>query len=287
MKKYMLSVSIIAATLAAGSAFAADLPSRKAPLIAPPPPPPMWTGFYAGLNAGWSWSNSNQVYTQTFSGVNDAEGASGASALSATGVASAPMDGFIGGGQIGYNHQFANNFVLGVEADIQGSTITGGGTFTGVGQIPGKTDITIGQDHRSVEWLGTVRGRVGYLVTPNLLVYGTGGLAYGGVTADTSIFNVWTNGQAGGGASHYSDTLVGWTAGGGVEWMFAPNWSTKVEYLYYDLGNAQWDTAWGIAGKATALPNFTTTHTHFDGHIVRAGVSYHFNWFTPPVVAGY
>jgi outer membrane immunogenic protein len=304
MRKYLLSATAIMLVLSAGSALAADLPSRKGPPEYVPPPPPMWTGFYAGLNAGWSWGNSDQVSSQTYSGTVDHEGAShgGASALSGTGVASAPMSGVIGGGQIGYDHQFSNNFVLGIEADIQGAGLQGNGYFVGAGSanygLNNDTVLTGVQTQRTLDWLGTVRPRIGYLATPNLLIYGTGGLAYGGVTADTHIAGGWSGGfgtgapVTNGGVGHYSNTLMGWTAGAGVEWMFAPNWSVKAEYLYYDLGSATWNTPWSVSGSIpgvgnVSLPNITTSHTRFDGHIVRGGLNYHFNWFTPPVVAGY
>ncbi len=107
-----------------------------------------------------------------------------------------------------------------------------------------------------------MRGRAGWLFTPTLLVYGTAGFAYGGVQA-------WS----------YTNTRTGWTAGGGLEWMFAPRWSAKVEYLYADLdsggttGGFGWN--WGY-------------HFHPQLNIVRAGVNYHFNWAEPaPVLAKY
>ena len=155
----------------------------------------------------------------------------------------------------------------------------------------------------SLDYVGTVRGRLGWLFTPTLLLYGTGGLAYGGVTLNTATqvsntafyISNW-NVSPGFGGVNYSNTQVGWTAGGGLEWMFWPNWSAKVEYLYYDLGSVT---------QSFALP-ITTTYTYegnqyndaalfggqvrarLNGNIVRAGLNYHFNWGAPaPVVAKY
>ena len=93
----------------------------------------------------------------------------------------------------------------------------------------------------SLDYLGTVRARVGYLLTPALLAYGSGGLAYGqaNLITQTSLFAAAPSGALAGfaaGSANYSNLLVGWTAGGGMEWMFHPNWSVKAEYLYYDLG---------------------------------------------------
>ena len=93
-----------------------------------------------------------------------------------------------------------------------------------------------------VDWLGTVRGRMGFLATPAMLIYGTGGLAYGSVSSDF----VMTQSHAvsntfGSLAASLSDTRAGWTVGAGFEWLFAPNWTARVEYLYYDLGDVTYN----------------------------------------------
>jgi outer membrane immunogenic protein len=271
----------IAAALTVGSAFAADLPSTKAPPYLPPPPPPMWTGFYVGLNAGGTWSDSNSVDTASFATI------PGTAALFANlASASVPVGqsgGFIGGGQIGYNWQFSNNFVAGIEADIQGVAHSGNSGSAATAFFPVVTTLS---STKTLDYLGTVRGRLGYLVTPTLLAYGTGGLAYGGVSSNTSIqqFGL-TNGFVGLGAGNFSDTRVGWTAGGGVEWMFWPNWSAKAEYLYYDLGSVTYAGSLNVGPIGYAIPLSTA---RFNGHIVRAGVNYHFNWGAPaPVMAKY
>ncbi|MFM9162155.1 MAG: outer membrane protein, partial [Methylocystis sp.] len=132
-----------------------------------------------------------------------------------------------------------------------------------------------------------------------LLIYGTGGLAYGGVTfnrSTTSIESHSTDGEnhwiALGNAS-YSNTQVGWTAGGGVEWMFMPNWSAKAEYLYYDLGNisaTSVSTLTPLSGTnptTAQLFRSSTYNSRIDGNLVRAGVNYHFNFAAAPVVAKY
>jgi outer membrane immunogenic protein len=320
--------SIAALTVLAGSALAADLPHYKAPPPPPPPPPPLWTGFYVGLNAGGTWSQSNSVYTSSFpvaatgdTALNAGSAAYLASsmALGASGIVSTGNNGgFIGGGQIGYNWQFYNSFVAGVEADIQGiassrsnaataSVLSLGGDnpnffFTNPAGVPDLLATTI-SSYKQLDYIGTVRGRLGYLVTPTLLVYGTGGLAYGGVSLRTSIFQGNTDcanfgappclTPAAFGGNSFSDTRVGWTAGAGLEWMFWPNWSTKVEYLYYDLGNVTVPNG-VLAASYSAPPTAllaaiaSQTRTRFDGHIVRVGVNYHFNWGAPaPVYAKY
>lgn len=268
MKKALLLATALATV--AGSAFAADLPSTKAPMLPPPPPPPLWTGFYVGLNAGYTFSSST-----TASVVSTFWGPVGP-------IGGIRNDGFMGGGQIGYNWQFGPSILVGGEADIQG--IAGNSNSVTVLPFPA-TALSLTS---RIDYLGTVRGRVGWLFTPTLLIYGTGGLAYGGVNSALGI--AWAGGAFG--SSAYSDTNVGWTAGGGVEWMFWPSWSAKVEYLYYDLGSISYVAAVpavpAVGAAANFFPAFSTeTRTRFDGNIVRAGINYHFNWGAAPIVAKY
>jgi outer membrane immunogenic protein len=296
MTKRIISIATLALALSTGAALAADLPSRKGPPMMPPPPPPLWTGFYAGLNAGGTWGGSSNTVTQAWD-VFDAPrtllGAAFASSANSW-IQSGNNGGFIGGGQIGYNWQFANNFVAGVEADIQGvASNSGGGNGFGVGFDPvtTATPATFTQVTKKLDYLGTVRGRLGYLITPTLLAYGTGGLAYGGANLSASYFSVDTARVAGPGfgASAFSDTRVGWTAGGGVEWMFWPNWSAKVEYLYYDLGTVQANgtVVTGALNGVSGWSYAPSTSARFNGHIARAGLNYHFHWGAAPVVAKY
>jgi outer membrane immunogenic protein len=322
MKKSLFSAATIALALTAGSAFAADLPSYKAPPVYIPPPP-MWTGFYIGLNAGGTFGGSNSVTSTAFPAipnpaattvytVNGATGplgtnllSSSVAALSATGVSPGSSNGgFIGGGQIGYNWQFMNSFVAGVEADIQGvasgrSTVNGFGAATDPSVPFGPVFspfVTFQQVHKSLDYLGTVRGRLGYLVTPSLLAYATGGLAYGGVNLSASYFTAnlcpgvpipapaSTLLGPGFGTPSFSDTRVGWTFGGGGEWLFAPKWSAKVEYLYYNLGSVTTPTtivAGFTNGGTLSWAYAANARTRFNGHIVRAGLNYHFNWGQP------
>ena len=236
MKNKLLSATAIALALATGSALAADLPSRKeAPVYVAPAPVATWTGFYAGLNLGGGWSsqggnNSYLPYADSTFGLGSTPVpglAPNLFFLPGGGTTGNNTGGVVGGGQIGYNYQM-NQFVLGVETDFQGTSITGGnqGNYAGLyaSPYPGSATgvlsplVTGNGGNLGLPWFGTVRGRAGYLVTPTLLLYGTGGFAYGGVEA-----------------FQRSNTSTGWTAGGGVEWMFMPHWTAKLEYLYVDL----------------------------------------------------
>jgi opacity protein-like surface antigen len=300
-----------------GAALAADLPSRAPPPVYLPPPPPMWTGFYAGLNAGYGWGTTNQAATRAFPladniAIDPFWGTPfGFTSAANSGTAIVNQNGFIGGGQIGYNYQWNSNFVVGLEADMQGSSIRGtGGYAGGVARfgpdLSGVTDTAIGNGTvtAGIDWMGTVRGRLGYLFTPTLLAYATGGLAYGGAHATTTHTLGFSDSTPTifptiGGTGRYSNTRVGWTAGGGIEWMFMPNWSLKAEALYYDLGSVTVTSGLvgavdpdgtntflqnGVTG-ALLFANPPTTRVKYGGVIARFGVNYHFNWGTAPGIA--
>ena len=203
MRKIILSVAALLAATASPT-FAADLPARKA--AAPePPPPPAWTGFYAGVNGGYSWTSSNaitQSYVDTASGGFVTNAALGNIPFQTQ----APNQGFIGGGQVGFNWQFDNRFVVGVEADLQGLT---GGDGT-VNVISGNSATSFS---RGIAEIGTVRGRVGYLVTPTVLVFGSGGLAYGQGSLTGNYYGAWTPPVQL--IDYETQTLAGFAAGGG------------------------------------------------------------------------
>jgi outer membrane immunogenic protein len=291
-----------------GAALAADLRPPPLPVYVPPP---SWTGFYAGLNAGGTWSGVKSQ--DTVSSVVTDNGvipglASTSAALATASVPLHPTAAFIGGGQLGYNYQFYNSFIAGFEADIQGtsSDFRAQGVFSQATVAPGvglASDIASSQ---STDWLGTVRGRLGFLFTPTLLIYGTGGFAYGQTNAITYITQFVTGSSTLPNAyssaypcfnsatppatvqcARYSNTGTGWTAGGGLEWLFMPNWSFKIENLYYNLGSVSYNA--GVLANNTTTGALATwvnpiSKASFNGNIVRVGVNYHFfSW--PPVVA--
>ena len=288
----------------AGTAFAADLPSRAPPPVYLPPPP-TWTGFYIGINAGYEWGASNSVNTAT-ANLDPGNGLVGEteyntdSAALATRSVPVSSSGFIGGGQIGYNYQFAPSWVAGLEADIDGVAASHSKTAVFSQAITSFAASPIDQtmtSTKNINYLGTVRGRLGWLITPTLLVYGTGGLAYGGANASTSITQFVENNpiflpNPYGSFGRVSNTRVGWTAGGGGEWMFLPNWSVKVEYLYYDLGSVTYGLSplanvSTFGGGTLFTLGAPVSRTRFNGNVVRAGLNYHFNWGGAPVVARY
>lgn len=297
MKKHVLALAMIVA--APVSALAADMaPHMVTKAALAPAPVSSWTGFYGGVNAGGAFDDGSFVTTGTPVSFNPAGLNQGApatmNALALVLNSTAPRSSsqFIGGGQFGYNFQYSPLWVLGFEADIQdfsgsGATSTALTTssFAPFG-FPNNSYASTATFTERLDYLATVRGRVGYLVTPNLLTYATGGLAFGGANVGSSfaILQSFPGANASivspvNGAGSVSTTAVGWTAGFGLEWMFGPKWSAKAEYLHYDLGSLQVPVAltqvvFVTTPWATALAQ---TSTRFGGDIVRVGVNYHFN----------
>jgi outer membrane immunogenic protein len=197
--------------------------------------------------------------------------------------------GFTGGGQFGYNWQFNGGGVAGFEADIAWTNQNRSVIFNTAAinpNFPAETQFYSATITRHLDYIGTVRGRLGFLATPSFLLYGTGGLAYGGASSRTIESTIDPNGAnpAGIGGGPFSETRVGWTAGAGGEWMFAPNWSAKVEGLYYDLGHVNYAThlAAICPDGGCAVPGgvqFSSTGVtslRFTGAIARVGVNWHF-----------
>lgn len=287
--------------------LSADLATIKA--LPAPASTPMWKGFYIGLNAGGIWSNGGSAQVSTYpisSRLTDPahpERTIFYSSLNGP-LNIGSTNGFIGGGQLGYNWQpgyLNGNLVAGFEADIQGVVPTGNTTRVINNIWPTSTGGSVWNSlngNGNMNFLGTVRGRIGYLAMPNLLIFGTGGLAYGNVTSSVNLaqFGYSAAGalnQAAFANSNFSNVQVGWTAGGGAEWMFMPNWSAKVEYLYYDLGSQDLilntyagPLASGAAvGTSTGLWTASSINPRTTGNLIRAGVNYHFNSAPAPVVA--
>jgi outer membrane immunogenic protein len=293
MKKLALAVSILA--ISAVSASAADLPVyTKAPPIEAVPSC-IWCGFYVGGNVGYAGSESTSVNSSALVTNPGIVGGLGAPAIAAagltTGIPVGSQKGVIGGGQFGYNFQ-SGRFVAGLEADIQGLSGRATGTSVTAVPVPGSAANATLTATNSVNWLGTVRARIGLAVVPNFLIYGTGGLAYGGVNSSTGVNQDFLGelGEELGSATtsgNLSETRVGWTVGAGGEWMFTSNWSAKLEYLHYDLGSANYGTPVSNFGLTPTTLLYTlgqSSSTNFRGDIVRVGLNYKFGG---PVVAKY
>jgi outer membrane immunogenic protein len=282
MNKFLGAVAALA--LAAPlAAHAADLPV-KAPYIAPVYVG--WSGCYLGGNAGVDWSRSNFNWTGvTESATAFAPGA--ATVIPAAANARLTSTGFTGGGQVGCNYQ-TGFLVFGVEGDINYTGLNGSRTAVSLGNTNGgPATIVPGNitESFSSHWLSTIRGRLGF-ASGHWLFYGTGGLAIANVSfADQICFPTAAVPICNTAAS--STTRLGWAAGGGIEWMFAPGWSAKAEYLHADLGSVSYASlATGIGTGATPFPGATIQHGHnLTEDLVRVGVNWHFGG--GPIVARY
>lgn len=180
--------SSLLAGIATAAILAAAVPASAADLSRPygyaaAPAPFSWTGFYVGANVGYGWGSTNFD----------------------------SPDGFVGGFQGGYNYQFGNPFVLGIEGDFAFSGIDGG-TF-------------------SADYLSTIRARAG-VAFDRFFLYGTGGIAFTGGSLNVAGFTT-------------DKSQTGWTLGVGGEYAIDRNWSAKAEYLYVDLGSVTFPTVIG------------------------------------------
>jgi len=275
MKKIALAAAA-ASILLTGAASAADLAAR--PYTKAPPPPAVvvynWTGFYIGGNAGYAWNHTtvsatpNAAFAEDFSGTTAFIAANHPSGLN--------KNGFTGGGQVGYNWQ-AGQWLLGVEADINYVDSKRSFAFGAGNVVPLSVTGSVATD-----WLATFRGRVG-LAVDNVLLYATGGLAVAELKYDETVAVTGNNSGLGTFASSVRDTKAGWTAGAGVEWGFAPNWSAKFEYLY-----TQFEGVSAVATRVGALPpltpNPTFTFATGDWTIQTARVGINYRWGGPVVV---
>jgi outer membrane immunogenic protein len=267
----------------------------------------VWQGIYAGFNAGYGQNHVGLTGYDTY--------LSNSSELVTNYNSSLLYSGPVIGGQIGYNHQFSNNIVLGGEldldyADIRNSDIAKlvgappppglGGLFgptfnsttynPGLSQLYGNTNYTrIGMD-----WIGTVRARLGYSLG-GFLPFITGGFAFGGLSG---IINNATASATNGqnrqiDFEHGSNSTVqpGWVLGAGAEYMVANNWSIKGEYLYTQITGINIQTTGLVAFNSEAYGGFGTnlSTNAFGIHQARIGLNYHTNWLAAPapVVAKY
>jgi outer membrane immunogenic protein len=271
MKNAKLYALALLSAFAVSPAVAADLPVKAAPMPAMVPIA-TWSGFYIGLNGGYSWGNSSRDvnFFNPLNGVTIATGVGGGRDL----------DGGLFGGQIGYNWQ-TSNWVFGIEADAQwtgqkGSTTAlcagVGACFPGLTALPPAGVASTATVSDKLEWFGTIRGRVGVTFTPTVLLYVTGGGAYGSVQTDVTIGTFTANGTPVAFGGSRSTDRFGWTVGGGIEWGFASNWSAKIEYLYMDLGSI----SNSVVSPTATLPLGANVTTNLTDNIFRGGINYRF-----------
>lgn len=294
MKSVVLgAVSLIALAV---PAMAADM---SYPVKAPAPvvvPMFSWTGFYIGGNIGYG----GDKFRYPFSAFADEYECDSEECLrpQAASLEREPADippgyfldesidltgnfnltssGFFGGGQIGYNYQFENSWVIGVEADIEWSAIEG--ELSGNGNLFVNDDFIGGASFSAgseVEWFGTIRARLGY-AWDRVFLYGTGGAAYGKVKSHGSISVFDDEGELFGDSVSKSDTQWGWTVGLGLEYAITDHWTFKTEYLYVDLGsqNLFHEQFEGFAGDGDYLVVGAKIDVETKFHTIKAGLNY-------------
>jgi outer membrane immunogenic protein len=264
--KFIVSIAVaVSAMIGKGPAFAADLgtaPYDRTPAYIVPVY--NWSGVYIGVNLGYGWGRSSDTSSLV------------ASAPLFSDTASLPMNGVLGGAQFGYNLQM-QNWLVGFEADFQGTGQSSNHSFTcpagvctstlvaGILPVPGPAlPVTLSQQ---LNFFGTVRGRVGVVVTPTVLLYATGGLAYGQVDSNSTLA----------GATKAQNYNPGWTVGGGIEGAIGSGWSARLEYLYLDLGNVSNTFTSNVLAAGGFAQLTGSFNSHVTDSIVRAGLNYKFS----------
>jgi outer membrane immunogenic protein len=266
VRKSLLWVAA-AAALIGTPAHAADMAVKD-----PPPAPTYdgWTGFYVGGDVGGVWTSNTATWTPlplgpfvfpfTNFGINAISASNGGSS-------------FLGGFHAGYNWQFAPTWVTGLEGDW--SWANAGGSFTqpwtnfGTGAATPPGDVTTMS--LRLDWLSSIRGRLGYLLMPSLLAYGTGGAAWARIDYFASAVN------GGGGLTYtpstaFSSTSAGYVVGGGLEWAMTDHWLLRAEYLYYAFGSqSTLVSSVNFPGKPSSFAWSTTSV-----NVGRLGLSYKF-----------
>lgn len=224
-----------------------------------------WTGVYAGINGGYAWANVNTKIRP----LPDPLPADRSSIQPA--ILSLSMKSGVLGSQLGYNYQLNvyPKILLGIETDMNWIPLKGSayGNAIGNGVSTGRIFTHALSTQQQMTWFGTLRPRLGYLPFNSILIYATGGLAYGNVKATGN-----TNLKASYSAS-LNQVRSGWTVGGGIEWIPAQHWSTKIEYLYYNLGEVS-----AIANPSFYHPPYQKQYIWSrDSQMIRIGINYRFN----------
>lgn len=235
--------------------------------------PPNWAGFYIGGHLGYGWGDADVTLAPGPSWTTVGNAAV-AQYLVDNGSPTLKTEGLLGGVQAGYNFQ-RGNYVFGIETDFSFSDIGGARNTGRIAPPPGAliNPRTFAESDR-LEWLATVRGRLGY-ATHNLLLYATGGVAFGRHEFSQSLTAITFNNFG-----STSDTKIGWTIGGGLEHALGRNWTAKIEYLYVDLGSVS------VFSDSDPQPGFgftTETASKLTLHTIRAGLNYKFDWGGPTV----
>jgi outer membrane immunogenic protein len=262
MYRKMLLASVGAIALTGSAAFAADLPSRAPPPVYLPPPPIFtWTGIYIGGQVGYAWGTGRNQ----FNGF-DPFFAPGVSLNNSVG---GTPNGVIGGGNVGFNYQI-NQWVFGLEGTVDGTSLSN----TAVATFPDGSTLTA---NSTADIQGSVRGRLG-VAWDRALIYATGGVAFGGFNTNLSLSAPNVPFFA---SRSVSNTRVGWTVGGGIQYAVTNNWSIRAEYRFTDFGRIR-------DGRFSDAGFFLNGNRRVQQNQVQVGFDYKFDLYGPvPIVAKY
>jgi outer membrane immunogenic protein len=276
-------VILFGALAFSGSAAAADMAVK-----APPPasaPAYSWTGFYVGGNAGYGWKGDPAVSFAPNDRLTSNNTCGGGNCPPS---ALFGIDGALGGVQAGYNLQVNPNWLVGLETDFDWSKVKGTGSsdILYAGIVPANF-----QASENVKWFGTIRARAGYLVTNKLLLYGTGGFAYGRVEENGAL-NFGGTGVSGVGfgfgfncgtgigtncfVGNNARTATGYVYGAGAEYVLWNNISVKAEYLYVNLGRGNSLNIVAQNGNGAIPASFTASYSGVAFQSVRGGLDWKF-----------
>jgi outer membrane immunogenic protein len=254
MHRKLLLASAGAIALTGSAAMAAEPP----PVYLPPPPIFTWTGIYVGGQIGYAWGTGSNNFNGTLPD----------GTVIATSVGGTP-NGVIGGANVGFNYQI-NLWVLGLEGTVDGTSLSN----TAVASFPDGSTVSA---NSTADVQGSIRGRLG-VAFDRVLIYATGGVAFGGFNTNFALSDpndgIFVNGSR-------SNTRVGWTFGGGIQYAVTNNWSVRGEYRYTDFGS--------INNGLTAATAFFNGGRQLRQNQVQVGFDYKFDWFPPPppIVAKY
>lgn len=286
MKRILLAS--VAALGLAGTASAADLAVRAAPV---PVPLFTWTGCYLGINGGWiGQETSYTTGRQLLAPFGDPNAATPAENALLTHSYSSSQSGGTLGGQFGCQYQWGW-FVLGGEWDANWAGVKDDNTFAYTAAATNNVWSPRQEwTHTQMDWFTTARVRVGAAWWDRVLVYATGGLAMASVDSYTHVaFNDGTNPffipQHFGA---YRESRIGWTVGGGIEWAFAANWTAKAEFLYIDLGSDDYISP-RTTFNGTTDTRVWASSVDTQAYVARVGINYlfHLGPVVAPVVARY
>jgi outer membrane immunogenic protein len=249
------SAAALGALAVASGANAADMYAGGGLKEAPYVPPPLWTGFYIGAHIGAAWENINtEHFRYDDYGYGWSDYAPGFFNMQNNNQADA-----FGGAQLGYNYQFSPAWVAGIEVDLGGMDVNvhpHGVASTWWGGGPGTSALMDGESNGG--FYGDVTGRLGWTWGP-AMIYAKGGFAWldANLKMRESVYDPWGGSGCYGWCDYNhnnSNTLTGWTVGGGLEWKVSPSWSIKAEYLHFDFTNFnqnccndymyQWDSSY-------------------------------------------